>query len=93
MGSHISQADDIISRKIGDEVIIIKDDGLSIHVLNETAALIWEMCHGDNDASAITTRICEQFNVSFEEASADVEDLLVRLENLGILKRSVETVE
>ena len=90
MGSYISQTDDIISRKIGDEIIIIKDDGLSIHVLNETAAFIWEMCHGDNDVSDIATSICEQFNVSFEEASADVEDVVAKLENLGILKRPGE---
>jgi hypothetical protein len=92
LGSHISQADNVIDRKIGNEVIIIKDDGLSIHVLNETAAFIWQMCNGNNDSSAIATSICEQFDVPFEEASADVEDLIENLENLGILKQSGGTV-
>ena len=43
IGQRVSQAKDVIWRHIGDEIVVIKEDGLSLHVLNQTAACIWDM--------------------------------------------------
>ena len=86
----VVQAKDIIWRKIGDEIVVIKDDGLSVHVLNKTAAHIWEMCNGDSAVDKIANSLCERFDVSFDEASADVKDTIVKLKEVDLLKQTEE---
>lgn len=85
MENRIAMAENIIWRKIGDEIVVIEDDGMSIHVLNKTAAHIWEMCN-DCGPGEIVASLCERFDVSFEEASTDVRHILEKLAQIGILK-------
>ena len=40
MGKYIAQSKDVIWRRIGDDIVIIKGGGLTTHVLNKTAAFI-----------------------------------------------------
>jgi hypothetical protein len=91
MMSRVAQAEDIIWRRIGDEIVVIKDDGLSTHVLNKTAAWIWEMCDGKREIDEITSQLCERFDVSFEEAHADVEEIIEKLTQVGIINQIEET--
>jgi hypothetical protein len=86
----ITRAEDIIWRKIGDEIVVIKDDGLAVHVLNKTAAHIWEMCNGDYQPDQIADSLCEHFDVSLEEASTDVKDIIEQLRQMNILKLNGE---
>ena len=84
------QTKDIIWRRIGDEIVVLKDDGLSTHVLNKTAAIIWEMCDGKCGIDEITTRLCERFDVSFKEARVDVREIIEKLIQLGIMNQIEE---
>lgn len=90
MGSQIARAEDIIWRRIGDETVVITDDGLSVHVLNKTATYIWELCNGTCGPDEITVSLCERFDVPFEKASMDVKDIMGKLEQLGLLKGAEE---
>lgn len=80
------QAEDIIWRRIGDEVVVIKDDGLATHVLNKTAALIWELCDGKRGIDEIAAVLCERYDVSPEEARADTKETIEDLTKVGIIK-------
>ena len=71
----VDKAEDIIWRRIGDEVVIIKDDGLGTHVLNKTAAHVWEMYDGKRGLDEIAAAVCERFDAGLEEASEDVREL------------------
>ncbi len=84
----VKQAENFIKREIDNEVAFIKDDGLAIHVLNKTAAYIWEMCDGALGPDEIATGLCERYEVSFEKASADVNKVLASLMEKGLLIRS-----
>lgn len=90
MQNGIARTEDIIWRKIGDEIVVIKDDGLSVHVLNKTAAHIWEMCNGDCGPVEIAASLCEQFDVTSAEAKVDVSDIIEKLAQIGILKQPEE---
>lgn len=86
MTTGVSRIEDFIWRRIGDEIVVITEDGLSLHVLNKTAAYIWELCDGKNDLDEIVRSICERFEVSAEDARADVNDVMNQLEGLGLIK-------
>jgi PqqD family protein of HPr-rel-A system len=88
--NRVIQASNIISRRIGDEIVLIKDDGKATHVLNKTAAAIWEMCDGEHNLDEIANRMCERFDVSFEEVRGDIEEIIDRLMQAGILSQSGE---
>ena len=88
MGIHIAQSKDVIWRRIGDDIVVIKNGGLSTHVLNKTAAFIWEMCDGKSGIDEIASKIYERFEVTFEEAHADVDETVKKLTKASILKYS-----
>jgi hypothetical protein len=81
----ITHSTNVIWRRIGDEIVVIKDDGLATHVLNKTAAFIWEMCDGEQGIDNITAKLCERYEVSPEEALADVRETIEKLTQIGIL--------
>lgn len=81
------QAKDIISRRIGDNVVVIKDNGRSTHVLNKTAAFIWGMCDGTYGIDEIATHLNERFDVSLEEARLDVGEIIKKLTQAGIMNK------
>jgi len=82
----ITKAKNIISRRVGEETVVIKDDGLSLYILNKTAAFIWDMCDGQFDIDEMVVKICERFEVTPEEASEDVKKILKVLTKMGIIK-------
>jgi hypothetical protein len=80
------QAENIIWRRIGDDVVVIKDDGLATHILNKTAAYIWELCDGKRSIDEIAVNLCERYDVSPEEARTDTRETIENLTKAGIIK-------
>jgi len=84
----IARAEGVIWREIEDEIVVLKEDGLSVHVLNKTAARIWEMCSGDFGLDEIAANLCERYDVSSEKASADVRNVTAKMVEIGLLKHA-----
>jgi hypothetical protein len=84
----ITRVEDTIWREIDDEVVVIKEDGTAVHVLNKTAARIWEMCSGDLGPDEIAGKLCERYDVSLEKASTDVRNVMAKMVEIGLLKRA-----
>jgi len=91
MINRVIQVESVIWRRIGDDIVVIKDDGLATHVLNKTAAIIWEKCDGQHGVAEIIAQICERFDVSVEEATADVTEIIEQLLKVEIVKQVEET--
>ncbi len=91
MMNRVVRAENVIWRRIGDDVVVIKDDGLSTHVLNKTAAFIWEMCDGKCGVDEITAKMYEHFEVSLDVVHADVRKIVERLTQIGIMNLIEET--
>jgi hypothetical protein len=85
MKDRVKHAENFIRREIDGQVVFIKDDGLAIYVLNKTAARIWEMCDGNMLPDEIAAGLCDHYDVSFEQASADVYEALASLMEKGLL--------
>lgn len=82
---------DVIWRRVGDTIVVIKEDGLSSHILNKTAAFIWELCDGTLDTSEIANRMHERFDVSLELAKSDAEKVINELTRAGIMNTAKGT--
>ena len=88
MAKNYVHAEYLIWKRIGDEIVVIKDAGLTTHVLNKTAAYIWELCDGSNGVPEIASKMCERFEVSFEEAQEDVNSTIKLLTKASVLTYS-----
>jgi predicted deacylase len=82
---YIDQFPDIIWHRLGDEIVAIKDDCLATHVLNKTAAFIWERCNGTRRIEEITHELCENFEVSPDVAHTDVTETIKVLKQKGMV--------
>ena len=83
--SYPVQEKEVIWRRVGDTVVVIREDGVSSHVLNKTAAFIWELCDGSMDIDGIASRMHERFDVTLENAKIDAETIINELVQAGIM--------
>ncbi len=81
----------VVLRKIADETILVPirkkaADVESIYVLNEVAGRIWELVDGEKHVQEIRDIIVKEFDVSSEEAEADLAEYLEQLEAAGAVR-------
>ena len=87
MEGMMKQAEDAVWREVDNEIVVINSDGRKVHVFNKTAAYIWKMCTGEYRSDEIVTRLCERYDVTMEKATADVNDMMIKMMEKGLLKR------
>ena len=81
---------DVIYREAGDGDSMLYDAqaGL-IHVINSTAAFVWDLCDGSRTIDEILNLMEEHFDVeNVPNLSEDVIDILRMFEKLGLLSIS-----
>lgn len=81
----------IVSRKIAGEFILVPirqkaGDVESIYTLNEVGGYIWECIDGEKTVEELRDMIVDEFEVSLEEAEADIAEFLQHLETLSVVR-------
>jgi hypothetical protein len=94
-GKHyVARSPAIAARAIGDEMMIMAASNSTLFTLNEIAMSIWQAADGKTLLEDIvTTRICEQYDVTPEIALNDAEDLVAELVGHGLLLVSREPID
>lgn len=83
--------EDVVVNEHDDEVVIsILTDGSTYH-LNPTAVLVWERCDGRSTTRDIAQHLADAYDVSFDEALNDVEELVLWLAGSTLLREPDET--
>ena len=78
----------LLSRRVGDELVIRDPDAGRVYFLNETAAEVWELARRERSADEIVAAICGQYeDATASHVRADVERCLDELAGLGLLDR------
>lgn len=56
--------------------------------LNETAAWLWQqaVAMGDFTVDALAQKLCDEYEVSLDEAKADVTAIVAEWQNVGVLE-------
>jgi len=76
----------VLSRRLGDEVVLVHLDTNQIYALNETGARFWELLAETRDRDAAEATLRAEFDVSPDELSAEVDRLLGELVRLGLVQ-------
>jgi hypothetical protein len=86
---YLTQSADIASRTIGDDTIIMSTQDSTVFMLNSVGTAIWNAADGATPLSRIIQeRVCQEFDVSDEQALADAMEFVDKLVKHGILSIS-----
>ena len=84
---------DVIRRNIDGELFLVSPDGRQIHILNKTAACIWELSGGELSCDEIVSRIVDRFGVQKEEARKDLFEFYQELASKNLVQLVSKTKE
>jgi hypothetical protein len=68
----------------GEAVLLNLDNGI-YYTLNRVGTVIWEFFTGHQSFESILASICERFEVTREQAREDLEALVTRLHQEGLI--------
>jgi hypothetical protein len=92
-GKYIARSSAVAARELGGEMIIMSAADSTLFSLNEAATLIWQAADGRTPLSEIVERhVCQEFDVSAEEAYRDAAELAEELARHGILLLSDQPI-
>jgi hypothetical protein len=79
----------ILSRKTGDEWVLYDTDEKSVHIVNDTAEFIWNLCDGTHTLKDIVERMRDTFDVpDGTDLEKSVNEIISNFSDLGIVKTS-----
>lgn len=84
------KADDIITRKLLDETILVPIKGnladmRRIFSISPVARFIWERIDGQTPIGSICDAVVSEFDVDIQQAEADLIDFVGQLEDTGLI--------
>ena len=76
----------VLSRRIGDELLVFDPVSGLYHVLNDTGADIWERLDRGEELATIASALAAHYEVDAETARADVLAIIARLEEAKLIE-------
>jgi hypothetical protein len=77
---------DIIARQMQEEILLYDSKKDSTHLLNPTAAAIWEMCDGTRTPEEIAKEILQVLSADRKTVRTDVERIIREFSENGLLR-------
>jgi len=75
----LEPSQDVVGQRLGGEVVLVSLQTNRIFELNRTGARFWELMQSESDRGRIEQRLLEEFEVSKDELSAEVDQLIESL--------------
>jgi hypothetical protein len=92
--TYIARSTMVAARKLAGEMMVMNSLDSTFFTLNEVATAIWQAADGRTPLREIVCNtVCQQFDVSPEEAMADAERFVADLSMHGILLVSDHPME
>jgi len=81
---YLSREKRVVWRDIAGEVVIVEEDGTTVHMLNKTASLIWNLADGTRRPDDISRELCQRFEVTPGQAERETERFCRQLTEAGL---------
>lgn len=75
-------------RKVGDEVLVHDTAQQKVHVLNDVAGRIMELCDGTRSNAAIASQVSAETGADLAIVGPDVDAIVAQFLDLNLLQRS-----
>lgn len=81
----VRRQDDVVSRKIGDRLVVVNLQTSRIYELNPTASRLWELLETGRDRAELEQAILEEFDVREPDLSVNLDETLTLLTSEGLI--------
>jgi hypothetical protein len=78
---------DVVSRRLGDEIVLVHLETNRIFSLSPTGARLWELLSAGRSRPDIEKHLREEYDVSPEAVSAEIDSLVTMLEAEALVER------
>jgi hypothetical protein len=72
--------------RTGEEALLVDESGGSVHVVNRTAAQLWELCAGGPSVEGLVGSFAGSVELAPETVRDDVAGMLRTFEQLGLVE-------
>ncbi len=76
---------DLTTTWVQGDLIVLNENREQVHKLNESAALVFEMCRSGHSIGSIRTEFLARYEVEKRVAERDIEALLSSFRDLGLI--------
>ena len=76
MNEKLRTSDDVISRRVGDESVLVHLQSNGMYSLNPTGARAWELLSEGHDLETIETTLSDEYGIDRAEAHRELETLI-----------------
>jgi PqqD family protein of HPr-rel-A system len=85
-GARVTRREDVILTRTGDEALLVDEANGNVHVVNRSAARLWELCSGDPTVEELVEAMAGAYSVEAGSIRGDVEKMVGTLQDLGLLE-------
>lgn len=78
--------EDIVSRRMGEEMVVVHLRTNQIHTLNPTAARVWELLEAGQDMAEIRRSLLQEFDVDPKRLERELGAVLSELEGSELIR-------
>lgn len=79
---------DVVSRRVGEEVVLVQLDSDQMYSLNSTGARAWELLSEGRDLETIEAALAEEFGVDRGAVREELASLVADLVRAQLVERS-----
>ena len=72
--------------RTGDQALLVDDEGGSVHVVNRTAARVWELCDGSPTVESVVESFARDYQLAPATARSDIAHILDSFRGLGLVE-------
>jgi Coenzyme PQQ synthesis protein D (PqqD) len=72
-------------RRTGNDALLLDTSLDRVHVLNGTAADVWELCASEPTVEELAAALASEYGLELDRARSDVESILATFRELGLL--------
>ena len=85
-GTRVRRREGVLSTTSGGETLLVDQSSGSVHVINPTAAKIWELCNGEPTVGGVVAGLAETYGMAPAELQDDVLEMLRTFGELGVVE-------
>ena len=84
----IRPSKDVVSRRVGDEIVLVNLQSEEMYSLNPTGARAWQLLGEGHDQDAIEATLSDEYEIDREEVRRELEALFEELERSRLVERA-----
>ena len=91
LNKKITLSDDVISQEVSGETVLLDLASENYFGLDEVGTRIWQLIKENGDLELVVKTLLEEYDVTEETLTADLDALLGEISKLGLIKIEART--